>query len=159
MLEMLLKSSEFADDLKRTIKCSLHFITCVCSLKDMEKEFTDLKMELRELEHEIEHHQHHRSSDPNDLFLPTMEGFARSSAGAFERLEKLLKEMRVSFEETMAYFGEDVSDKGAMSSTDEFFGIFGTFLQSFSVSDSISIILNRTHPINVMCVWGVGVYY
>lgn len=111
------------------------------SVKELEKEFTDLKMELRELEREIEYHQQHRSNEPNDMFLPTMEGFAKTSAESFKKLEKRIEEMKKSFEKTIAFFGEDVSDKAAMPSTDEFFGIFATFLQSFSVSGLIIIML------------------
>lgn len=103
-------------------------------MKELEKEFVDLQLELKELEREVEYHQLHTSSaNPDDLFLPTTEGFVTSTKVEFDRFEALLKEMKKKFKETLAYFGEDPSDSGAPS-VEEMFGTFAVFLQSFSVS-------------------------
>lgn len=106
----------------------------VCSVRELEKEFADLQLELRELEREVEHHQSQRSSpDPDDLFLPTTEGFVSSTRTEFERFESLIGDMKRKFEETLIYFGEDPKDSGAPS-VEELFGNFAAFLQSFAVS-------------------------
>lgn len=128
-------------------------------MKDLEKEFADLQLELRELEREVEYQQSHRSlAEPDDLFLPTTEGFVSSTKMEFDRFEGLIRDMKNKFEETLTYFGEDPTDSTAPS-VDELFGTFATFLQSFSVSfhqtvhvsmvtlieNSISLYLQDTH--------------
>ena len=61
----------------------------------MEKEFTDLQLELRELGREIHHHkQNSRAVNAGDLFLPTMEGFAANTAAIFTDVEDLFQEMK-----------------------------------------------------------------
>ena len=72
-------------------------------------------------------------SDPDDLFLPTTEGFVSSTRSKFERFEELIDEMKRKFEETLVYFGEDPKDSGAPT-VEELFGNFSAFLQSFAVS-------------------------
>lgn len=103
-------------------------------MKELEKEFVDLQLELKELEREVEYHQLQSSSaNPDDLFLPTTEGFVTSTKVKFDRFEAALKEMKKKFEETLIYFGEDPSDSGTPS-VEEMFGTFAVFLQSFLVS-------------------------
>ena len=103
-------------------------------MKELEKEFTDLQLELKELEREVDLHQSQRSSaDPDDLFLPTTEGFVSSTRVEFDRFETLIGDMKSKFEETLVYFGEDPKDSGAPS-VEELFGNFAGFLQSFAVS-------------------------
>ena len=104
-------------------------------MKELEKEFVDLQLELKELEREVEYHQLQSSSaTPDDLFLPTTEGFVTSTKVEFDRFEAALKEMKKKFEETLIYFGEDPSDSSGAPSVEEMFGTFAVFLQSFSVS-------------------------
>ena len=103
-------------------------------MKELEKEFADLQLELKELEREVDHHQSQRSSiDPNDFFLPTTEGFVSSTKAEFDRFAGLIGNMKRKFEETLVYFGEDPKDSGAPS-VEELFGNFAAFLQSFAVS-------------------------
>ena len=86
------------------------------------------------MEREVEYHQLQSSSaNPDDLFLPTTEGFVTSTKAEFDRFEAALKEMKKKFKETLIYFGEDSGDSGAPS-VEEMFGTFAVFLQSFSVS-------------------------
>jgi hypothetical protein len=96
-----------------------------------------MKLELKELEKEIELHQQQQQedSDPNDLFLPTLEGFVVETANSFQKLEELLVQMRERFVGLLEYFGEETTGDGKpFTSTDEFFGVFSVFMQSFSVS-------------------------
>ena len=79
------------------------------------------------------HHSQSSSTEPDDLFLPTTEGFMTSTKVEFDRFQDLIKQMKEKFEETLVYFGEDPSDSGAPS-VEEMFGTFAGFLQSFSVS-------------------------
>lgn len=104
-------------------------------MKELEKDFADLQLELKELEREVDYHQSQRSSggDPDDLFLPTTEGFVSSTRAEFERFEGQIGEMKRKFEETLVYFGEDPKDSGAPT-VEELFGNFAAFLQSFAVS-------------------------
>lgn len=115
---------------KRTTHVNLH----THSVKEMEKEFADLKLELKELEREVEYHQSRSSpADPDDLFLPTTEGFVSSTKEEFKKFEELLREMKRKFEDTLVYFGEDAKNSGAPS-IEELFSNFAVFLQSFNVS-------------------------
>ena len=51
-------------------------------MKELEKEFADLQLELKELEREVDLHQSQKASaDPDDLFLPTTEGFVKQHEG------------------------------------------------------------------------------
>lgn len=113
-------------------------VLCSCSVKELEKDFADLQLELKELEREVDYHQSQQrsgsgGSDPDDLFLPTTEGFVSSTRSKFERFEELIGEMKRKFEETLVYFGEDPKDSGAPT-VEELFGNFSAFLQSFAVS-------------------------
>ena len=112
----------------------MQYIIYFHSVKELEKDFADLQLELKELEREVDYHQTQRSSaDPDDLFLPTTEGFVSSTRAEFERFEGLIGDMKRKFEETLVYFGEDPKDSGAPA-VEELFGNFAAFLQSFAVS-------------------------
>lgn len=99
-------------------------------LKELEKEFQDLKSELKEIEWEIEYHQRLPSREPGDCFLLATERFTATAVSAFTKMEALIAEMKAEFEHAVVFFGEDPTD----TSTDEFFGIFAAFLQSFNDS-------------------------
>ena len=92
-----------------------------------------MKMEVREMKKEIEFHQSQDTSESNDLFVPTMEGFIAETTKSFQMLEELIIKMKEKFVKILEYFGEEIGDGQPYMSTDEFFGIFSTFLQSFSV--------------------------
>lgn len=114
----------------------------VDSVKELEKEFADLQLELKELEREVEHHQSQSSSaEPDDLFLPTTEGFVNSTKAEFDRFSRLIQDMKKKYEETLVYFGEDPSDSGAPS-IEELFGTFAIFLQSFAVSSNYTMTMH-----------------
>ena len=67
---------------------------CLSSWKELEKEFLELRSDLSELQKEIEHHRHHHSGEPDDHFVPAMEGFAANTAVTCIKLEALINQMK-----------------------------------------------------------------
>ena len=68
--------------------------TTLSSWKELEKEFLQLKADLWELQQEIEYHKHHPSGEPDDRFVPAMEGFAVSTVTSCAKLEALIGQMK-----------------------------------------------------------------
>ena len=116
----------------QTICCrvTVASLCCACSLKEVEKDFEDLQTDLTDLDEEIDWHRGKDKREKEDLFLETTQGFVKDTRVSFQSQEKLLGKMRNRFKTVLEYFGEE--SKGM--STDEFFGIFSSFLQSFQVS-------------------------
>jgi len=54
----------------------------------------ELRSNLLELQQEIEHHKHHHSGEPDDHFVPTMEGFAANTTVTCVKLETLINQMK-----------------------------------------------------------------
>ena len=71
-----------------------HTHTTLSSWKELEKEFLQLKADLWELQQEIEYHKHHPSGEPDDRFVPAMEGFAASTVTSCAKLEALIGQMK-----------------------------------------------------------------
>lgn len=104
-------------------------------VKEIEKDFADMTLDLKELNKEIEHQQQQQQqahSDPRDLFLPTLEGFVVETGRSFQQMEALFAQMKERFRSLLEYFGEETGDGKIFTSTDEFFGVFSVFMQSFS---------------------------
>ncbi|XP_069624418.1 disheveled-associated activator of morphogenesis 2 isoform X1 [Ranitomeya imitator] len=97
------------------------------NLVELEKEVHNIKNGLRAVESELDYQQRHYR-DPEDRFVPVMGDFITVASFSFSELEDLLSEARDKFTKAMKHFGES---EGKMQ-PDEFFGIFDTFLQSFS---------------------------
>ncbi|KAG9468476.1 hypothetical protein GDO78_022678, partial [Eleutherodactylus coqui] len=97
------------------------------NLVELEKEVHNIKNGLRAVESELEYQKRHYR-DPEDRFVPVMSDFITVASFSFSELEDLLSEARDKFAKAMKHFGEL---EGKMQ-PDEFFGIFDTFLQSFS---------------------------
>ncbi|CAN2391180.1 activator of morphogenesis 2 [Pristimantis euphronides] len=97
------------------------------NLVELEKEVHNIKNGLRAVESELEYQKRHYR-DPEDRFVPVMSDFITVASFSFSELEDLLSEARDKFAKAMKHFGES---EGRMQ-PDEFFGIFDTFLQSFS---------------------------
>lgn len=97
------------------------------NLGELEKEVHNIKNGLRAVESELEYQKRHYR-DPEDRFVPVMGDFITVASFSFSELEDLLSEARDKFAKAMKHFGES---EGKMQ-PDEFFGIFDTFLQSFS---------------------------
>ena len=102
-------------------------------MKEVEKDIEDMQTEMLELHKEMKLHQREGMHDQDDLFLPTTEGFVADTTASFEELIKLLSKMSKRFKDVLVYFAEETRDGNPFTSTDEFFGNFSTFLQSFSV--------------------------
>ncbi|XP_069810935.1 disheveled-associated activator of morphogenesis 2 isoform X2 [Dendropsophus ebraccatus] len=97
------------------------------NLVELEKEVHNIKNGLRAVEAELDYQRRHYR-DPEDRFVPVMSDFITVASFSFSELEDLLSEARDKFAKAMKHFGES---EGKMQ-PDEFFGIFDTFLQSFS---------------------------
>ncbi|XP_047413375.1 disheveled-associated activator of morphogenesis 2 isoform X1 [Sciurus carolinensis] len=97
------------------------------NLAELEKEVSNLRKGLRAVEVELEY-QRRQVREPNDKFVPVMSDFITVSSFSFSELEDQLNEARDKFAKALTHFGEHDSKM----QPDEFFGIFDTFLQSFS---------------------------
>uniref|UniRef100_A0A8C9T2T1 Dishevelled associated activator of morphosis 2 n=1 Tax=Scleropages formosus TaxID=113540 RepID=A0A8C9T2T1_SCLFO len=97
------------------------------NLVELEKEVYSIKSGLKALEAEL-HYQQSRVRDHGDKFVPVVSDFITVASFSFSELEDLLNEAKDKFAKALRHFGEEL---GKMQ-PDEFFGIFDTFLQSFS---------------------------
>ncbi|XP_068088817.1 disheveled-associated activator of morphogenesis 2 isoform X2 [Hyperolius riggenbachi] len=97
------------------------------NLSELDKEVNNIKNGLRAVEAELEY-QKRQYREHGDRFVPVMGDFITVASFSFSELEDLLSEARDKFAKAMKHFGEADSKM----QPDEFFGIFDTFLQSFS---------------------------
>ncbi|XP_069464849.1 disheveled-associated activator of morphogenesis 2 isoform X1 [Ambystoma mexicanum] len=97
------------------------------NLVELEKEVHNIKNGLKAVEAELDY-QKRRMRESGDRFVPVMSDFITVASFSFSELEDLLNEAKDKFAKALKHFGES---EGKMQ-PDEFFGIFDTFLQSFS---------------------------
>ncbi|NXH64063.1 DAAM2 protein, partial [Rhabdornis inornatus] len=97
------------------------------NLVELEKEVNNIKTGLKAVETELDY-QKRRMRESGDRFVPVMGDFITVASFSFSELEDLLNEARDKYAKALKHFGET---EGKMQ-PDEFFGIFDTFLQSFS---------------------------
>uniref|UniRef100_A0A4W6CGX2 Dishevelled associated activator of morphosis 2 n=1 Tax=Lates calcarifer TaxID=8187 RepID=A0A4W6CGX2_LATCA len=97
------------------------------NLAELEKEVHNIKSGLKALEAEL-HYQQSRTRERGDKFVAVIGDFITVAGFSFSELEDQLSEAKDKFAKSLKHFGED---EGRMQ-PDEFFGIFDTFLQSFS---------------------------
>ncbi|XP_075451498.1 disheveled-associated activator of morphogenesis 2 isoform X3 [Ascaphus truei] len=97
------------------------------NLVELEKEVSNIRTGLKAVESELEY-QKRQVRDRGDRFVPVMSDFITVASFSFSELEDLLSEARDKYAKAMKHFGET---EGKMQ-PDEFFGIFDTFLQSFT---------------------------
>ncbi|XP_060610079.2 disheveled-associated activator of morphogenesis 2 isoform X2 [Anolis sagrei] len=97
------------------------------NLMELEKEVNNIKAGLKAVEAELEY-QKRRMREPGDRFVPVMSDFITVASFSFSELEDLLNDARDKYTKALKHFGEN---EGRMQ-PDEFFGIFDTFLQSFT---------------------------
>ncbi|ELW66082.1 Disheveled-associated activator of morphogenesis 2 [Tupaia chinensis] len=90
--------------------------------------FSELEDQLNEARDKELEYQRRQVREPNDKFVPVMSDFITVSSFSFSELEDQLNEARDKFAKALMHFGEHESKM----QPDEFFGIFDTFLQSFS---------------------------
>ncbi|XP_050057795.1 disheveled-associated activator of morphogenesis 1-like isoform X3 [Aphis gossypii] len=93
------------------------------SLAELEKDMSQLRNNLKEVEREIEF-QRVQPAVPGDMFLPVMKEFLTTVTCKFSELEDLFQDMKTRFDRTVRFFGEDNST----IQPDDFFGIFDSFL-------------------------------
>uniref|UniRef100_A0A3Q1JQE7 Uncharacterized protein n=1 Tax=Anabas testudineus TaxID=64144 RepID=A0A3Q1JQE7_ANATE len=96
-------------------------------LAELEKEVHNIKSGLKALEAEL-HYQQSRTRERGDKFVAVIGDFITVAGFSFSELEDQLSEAKDKFAKSLKHFGEE---EGRMQ-PDEFFGIFDTFLQSFS---------------------------
>ncbi|KAJ8346130.1 hypothetical protein SKAU_G00303230 [Synaphobranchus kaupii] len=97
------------------------------NLAELEKEVFSIKSGLKALEAELQYQQSH-GRDRGDKFVTVVSDFITVASFSFSELEEQLSEAKEKFTKALKHFGEE---QGRMQ-PDEFFGIFDTFLQSFS---------------------------
>lgn len=64
------------------------------SFREVEKEFADMQVDLRELEHELEFQTRSGAVDADDLFIPVMEVFAADVRSVFSGIQAHLSETK-----------------------------------------------------------------
>ncbi|KAM4770700.1 disheveled-associated activator of morphogenesis 2 isoform 2-T4 [Rhinophrynus dorsalis] len=97
------------------------------NLGELEKEVNNIKNGLKAVESELDY-QKRQYRQTGDRFVPVMSDFITVAGFSVSELEDLLSEARDKYAKAMKHFGET---EGKMQ-PDEFFGIFDTFLQSFT---------------------------
>ncbi|XP_026551382.1 disheveled-associated activator of morphogenesis 2 isoform X2 [Pseudonaja textilis] len=97
------------------------------NLVELEKEVNNVKTGLKAVEAELDY-QKRRMRESGDKFVPVMSDFITVASFSFSELEDLLNDARDKYAKALKHFGES---EGRMQ-PDEFFGIFDTFLQSFT---------------------------
>ncbi|XP_029315962.1 disheveled-associated activator of morphogenesis 2 isoform X2 [Cottoperca gobio] len=97
------------------------------NLAELEKEVHNIKSGLKALEAELQYQQN-RTRERGDKFVAVIGDFITVAGFSFSELEDQLSEAKDKFTKSLKHFGEE---EGRMQ-PDEFFGIFDTFLQSFS---------------------------
>ncbi|XP_044298437.1 disheveled-associated activator of morphogenesis 2 isoform X3 [Varanus komodoensis] len=97
------------------------------NLVELEKEVNNIKTGLKAVEAELDY-QKRRVREVGDRFVPVMSDFITVASFSFSELEDLLNDARDKYAKALKHFGET---EGRMQ-PDEFFGIFDTFLQSFT---------------------------
>ena len=113
---------------------------CRVNMVPVKSEFEDLQQGLAELDREISRFKKRPESE-DDKFLSVMHAFYQRASMQFEDVRRLYNEVSGLYTQTLKYFGEDPVDM----SSEEFFGIFQTFLVSFTQSkDRLRRNTNRT---------------
>lgn len=98
------------------------------SLGEMDKDISMLRNGLTEVSREIEFNRSAGTPPPGDRFLPVMREFHAQASVRFAELEDQFQDMKTRFDRAVRLFGED----GSVIQPDEFFGIFDSFLNSFT---------------------------
>ncbi|KAL3267040.1 hypothetical protein HHI36_011182 [Cryptolaemus montrouzieri] len=97
------------------------------SLGELNKDMAQLRAGLRDVAKEIEFHLS-QSPLANDKFVPVMREFQATATCRLAEIEDLYQDMKTRFERAVRLFGEEPAN----TQPDEFFGVFDSFLNSFS---------------------------
>lgn len=98
------------------------------NMTELEKEIGNLRSGLKLVEAELQYQQAQSSQGPLDKFIPVVSQFITVATFSFSEVEELLNEAKELFAKALRHFGEDSSNM----QPDEFFGIFDSFMTSFS---------------------------
>lgn len=96
------------------------------NMTELEKDIGNLRSGLRLVEAELQYQQSQSSQGPVDKFIPVVSQFITVSTFSFSEVEESLNEAKELFAKALRHFGEDSMQP------DEFFGIFESFMTSFS---------------------------
>lgn len=91
----------------------------------LQKSINSMQANLKKLEKELEIYKPH--NDPEDKFMPVMEGFYNSAKDQIDVLVEMHKNMTTMYKELVEYFCLDIKK----TSMEEFFGDIKTFLDFF----------------------------
>ncbi|XP_044748082.1 disheveled-associated activator of morphogenesis 1 isoform X1 [Coccinella septempunctata] len=97
------------------------------SLGELNKDMAQLRAGLRDVAKEIEFHLG-QSPLANDKFVPVMREFQATATCRLAEIEDQYQDMKTRFERAVRLFGEDPNN----TQPDEFFGVFDSFLTSFT---------------------------
>uniref|UniRef100_A0A3B3ZTB4 Dishevelled associated activator of morphogenesis 1b n=1 Tax=Periophthalmus magnuspinnatus TaxID=409849 RepID=A0A3B3ZTB4_9GOBI len=95
------------------------------NMTELEKEIGSLRSGLKLVE---SHQQSQSSQGPGDKFIPVVSQFITVATFSFSEVEESLSEAKELCAKALRHFGEDSSTM----QPDEFFGIFDSFMTSFS---------------------------
>lgn len=98
------------------------------NLTELENDIGNLRSSLKSVEAELQHQQSQPSLGSVDKFIPVVSQFITVAAFSFSEVEESLNEAKELFQKALRHFGEDSSKM----QPEEFFGIFDTFMTSFS---------------------------
>lgn len=108
------------------------------NLTELTKEIQCMKSGLQEVQMELEFHRSHPQQS-GDKFIPVMKEFITSATYRFSELEDSFQDMKQRYETVVKMFGEDP----CQVQPDEFFGIFDSFLLSFSEARQDNVTFQR----------------
>ncbi|KAJ0062979.1 hypothetical protein NL108_010283, partial [Boleophthalmus pectinirostris] len=114
------KVMTFTEDLKNVPEAAK------VNMTELEKEIGSLRSGLKLVESELQHRQSQSSQGPVDKFIPVVSQFITVATFSFSEVEESLSEAKELFDKALRHFGEDALQP------DEFFGIFDSFMTSFS---------------------------
>ncbi|XP_028398626.1 disheveled-associated activator of morphogenesis 1-like [Dendronephthya gigantea] len=98
------------------------------SLQEMEKDVKTFKTELKAVEKEFEYQTKKKDKAFGDNFVQDTGAFLTAAKASFTELDNSWKDMKTKYDKSVVAFGEDPKT----ITSDEFFGIFNTFLISFA---------------------------
>ncbi|XP_068608354.1 disheveled-associated activator of morphogenesis 1-like [Brachionichthys hirsutus] len=98
------------------------------NMTELEKDIAILRSGLKTVEAELQYQQTQSFHDPADKFVSVVSQFLAVASFSFSDVEESLTEAKERFVKALGHFGEDLTNL----QPDVFFGIFGTFLATFT---------------------------
>ncbi|XP_037096556.1 disheveled-associated activator of morphogenesis 1 isoform X1 [Syngnathus acus] len=98
------------------------------NMKELEKDMNNLRSAIKSVEAELQYQQSQSSLGSTDRFVPVVTQFLTVASFTLSEVEESYVEAKHLLGKALQHFGED----SAKLEPDEFFGIFDTFLSSFS---------------------------